>query len=236
MENPYIQETYVTDEDLYGVKPPIQNAPVEDNLMAYNEHYNMFPEEEKPKFLNFLQNAGVNTRDFLMNNVARYGGAMGGAQLGSMFGPIGALAGMIGGGIFGNRFTNQPYIGGVTTVDEFGNLISGEELDRLNALGGYYTDAARASRRRDKSIAAYRARDAEVKGRYEQLLEQQAAEETARQAEADRLAAANRATRGTSEATGGYQSSFASDDDFMSGSGTAAEMGSFKQGGIVGIL
>ena len=45
MENPYIQETYVTDEDLYGVKPPIQNAPVEDNLMAYNEHYNMLPEE-----------------------------------------------------------------------------------------------------------------------------------------------------------------------------------------------
>ena len=43
----------VNDQDLYGVKPPIQNAPVENNLMAYNEHYNMLPEEEKPQFLNF---------------------------------------------------------------------------------------------------------------------------------------------------------------------------------------
>ena len=31
---------------------------------------------------------------------------------------------------------------------------------------------------------------------------------------------------------GGYQSSFGSDDDFMSGSGTAAEMGSFRNGGL----
>tara|TARA_R110000822_G_scaffold55501_1_gene141085 strand:- start:1872 stop:2960 length:1089 start_codon:yes stop_codon:yes gene_type:complete len=31
---------------------------------------------------------------------------------------------------------------------------------------------------------------------------------------------------------GGYQSSFGSDDDFMSGSGTAAEMGSFAKGGL----
>ena len=78
--------------------------------------------------------------------------------------------------------------------------------------------------------------DLAYKNRLEELEAQQAKEEAARQAEADRLAAANRATRGTSEATGGYQSSFASDDDFMSGGGTAAEMGSFKQGGIVGLL
>ena len=31
---------------------------------------------------------------------------------------------------------------------------------------------------------------------------------------------------------GGYQSSFGSDDDFMGGSGTAAEMGSFRNGGL----
>jgi hypothetical protein len=41
------------------------------------------------------------------------------------------------------------------------------------------------------------------------------------------MAAANRAA-----GTGGYQSSFAQDTDFMSGSGTAAEMGSFADGGI----
>jgi len=41
------------------------------------------------------------------------------------------------------------------------------------------------------------------------------------------LAAVNRR-----EGTGGYQSDFAQDSDFMSGRGTAAEMGSFADGGI----
>ena len=31
---------------------------------------------------------------------------------------------------------------------------------------------------------------------------------------------------------GGYQSDFSQDTDFMSGSGTAAEMGSFARGGL----
>ena len=63
------------------------------------------------------------------------------------------------------------------------------------------------------------------------------AAELAAQQEATRaLAEANRQTAGTSDATGGYQSSFSQDSDFMGGSGTAAEMGSFKQGGIVGLL
>jgi hypothetical protein len=35
--------------------------------------------------------------------------------------------------------------------------------------------------------------------------------------------------------TGGYQSSFADDSDFMGGSGTAAEMGSFADGGRIGL-
>ena len=41
------------------------------------------------------------------------------------------------------------------------------------------------------------------------------------------MAAANRAA-----GTGGYQSSFGQDSGFMGGSGTAAEMGSFADGGI----
>ena len=35
---------------------------------------------------------------------------------------------------------------------------------------------------------------------------------------------------------GGYQSDFAQDSGFMGGSGTAAEMGSFKKGGLAGLL
>ena len=124
----------------------------ENNLMNYNEHYEMLPEEEKEGFLSFLKNAGVNTKDFLMNNAARYGGAIGGAQLGSMFGPIGSLAGMIGGGIFGNRFTNQPYIGAGDLYHGAGGFTAAQ-LDRMNALGGYYSEPARAQRRQASRVA-----------------------------------------------------------------------------------
>jgi len=117
---------------------------------GYNE--NMYTEEEKEGFLSFLKNAGVNTKDFLMNNAARYGGAMGGAQLGGMFGPIGALAGMIGGGIFGNRFTNQPYIGAGDLYHGAGGFTAAQ-LDRQNALGGYYSDAARNQRRNASRVS-----------------------------------------------------------------------------------
>jgi hypothetical protein len=78
--------------------------------------------------------------------------------------------------------------------------------------------------------------------RLAQLQELQQKEEAARQAEANAIQAANRATAGTDQATGGYQSSFASDSDFMEGDpnaggrGTTATMGSFRYGGIVGIL
>ena len=81
-------------------------------------------------------------------------------KAGFMVGGIpGALAGMIFGGAKGGNLFDAPYIGGVTTFDPItGELISGEELDKLNARGGYYTDIARAARRRDRSIANMRAR------------------------------------------------------------------------------
>ena len=169
-------------------------------------------------------------------------------KAGFMVGGIpGALAGMIFGGAKGGNLFDAPYIGGVTTFDPItGELISGEELDKLNAAGGYYSDIARAARRRDRSIANMRARrDAGLTygaNRLKELEEQAAREEAARQAEARAIQAANRATAGTDQATGGYQSSFAQDSDFMEGDPTAggqattATMGSFKQGGIVGLL
>jgi hypothetical protein len=140
----YMQGVMDADKNYLGAeqtKSPI----AENDLMNYNEHYNMMPEEEKEGFLSFLQNAGVNTRDFVMDNAARYGGAMGGAKLGSMFGPIGALAGMIGGGIFGNKFTNQPYL--PASQGAYG--YSADQLNKMNALGGYYSEPARAQRQLD---------------------------------------------------------------------------------------
>ena len=139
--------------------------------------------------------------------------ALGGAG-GMIFGPMGAIAGGLAGLFGGGNLFNAPYIEGVTTVDEFGNIISGEELDKLNAAGGYYTDAARASRRRDTRIANMQARR-EAGKRFSAknlaaLEELQAKEEAARQAEAAAIQEANRAA-----GTGGYQAGYS--DDFMTG-------------------
>ena len=60
--------------------------------------------------------------------------------------------------------------------------------------------------------------------------EQRQLKEAAERAAAARVAAM--AANNRALGTGGYQSSFGQDDDFMSGSGTAAEMGSFADGGI----
>jgi len=117
-------------------------------------------------------------------------------------------------------------IAGVPTVDQFGNLYTGEQLDRMNALGGYYSDPARQSRSRDRRIQSIF--DRRVAGKsfsqkvLDDLLEKRAQEEAARQAAATRMQQQNR-----EEGTGGYQSDFSQDSDFMEGSGTAAEMGSF---------
>ena len=46
----------------------------------------------------------------------------------------------------------------------------------------------------------------------------------------------NLAEQNRKEGRGGYQSDFARDKDFMGGSGSAAEMGSFAKGGIVDML
>tara|TARA_R100000657_G_C4632444_1_gene80113 strand:- start:19 stop:837 length:819 start_codon:yes stop_codon:yes gene_type:complete len=196
------------------------------------------PVDNRNIFSRFKDFAAPIAKDIAGRTIASQALGNAGFMLGGL---PGALLGTIFGGLKGGGIFNAPYIEGVTTFDPItGQLISGEELDKLNAAGGYYSDIARAARRRDDRIAKMRERQALGKRISEanlaRLEEEQAREEAARQAEADRLAAANRATRGTSEATGGYQSSFASDDDFMSGGGTAAEMGSFKQGGIVGLL
>ena len=137
----------------------------------------------------------------------------------ALTGITGAIQGL---GALQDRFG----IAGVPTVDQFGNLFTGEQLDRMNALGGYYSDPARQSRSRDRRIRNIFDRRAAGKSFSQKvlddLLEKQAKEEAARQAAARQIQEQNR-----EQGTGGYQSSFADDSDFMEGSGTAAEMGSF---------
>jgi len=50
-----------------------------------------------------------------------------------------------------SQFENRPLGAGV--IDEFGNVYDPEALNKMNALGGYYTDPARSARRRSKRIA-----------------------------------------------------------------------------------
>ena len=50
-----------------------------------------------------------------------------------------------------SQFENRPL--GAPVIDEFGNVYDPEELNKLNALGGYYTDPARSARRRSRRIA-----------------------------------------------------------------------------------
>lgn len=146
--------------------------------------------------------------------------ALGGAG-GMIFGPMGALAGGIAGLIKGGDLFNAPYIGaGAATVDEFGRMYSAEQLDKLNAAGGYYSDPARSSRRRDARIRnMIERRDAGLKiglNNLAKLQEQQRREEAARQSAADAMRDSNRANR-----TGGYQSSMRDDTGFMEGPDTS---------------
>ena len=132
---------------------------------------------------------------------------------------------------------------GAGIIDEQGNFFDEDELNSQNALGGYYTDAARSSRRRTSRIANLIARkNANKKFSKENLktlLDQENAQEAARQAAANKMQSENR-----QQETGGYQARYGS--DFMEGpsdagrgnapsdKGGSDSMGSFAKGGRVG--
>jgi len=132
---------------------------------------------------------------------------------------------------------------GAGIIDEQGNFFDEDELNSQNALGGYYTDAARSSRRRTSRIANLIARkNANKKFSKENLktlLDQENAQEAARQAAANKMQSENR-----QQETGGYQAGYGS--DFMEGpsdagrgnapsdKGGSDSMGSFANGGRIG--
>jgi adenine-specific DNA methylase len=132
-----------------------------------------------------------------------------------------------------SQFENRPLGAGV--IDEFGNVYDPEELNKLNALGGYYTDPARSARRRSKRIAKMLERQKLGKKISLKNLAKLQAQEKA-QREMQEKATKAMAAQNKAEGRGGYQSDFAQDSGFMGGSGTAAEMGSFKKGGLAGLL
>ena len=72
----------------------------------------------------------------------------------------GNIPGLIMGGIgmLGNQFADKTLYG--DTIDENGNVYSADQLNKMNAAGGGYTDPARSARRRvTRRISKMRARD-----------------------------------------------------------------------------
>ena len=138
-----------------------------------------------------------------------------------------------------NTFSNLP-IGdqlfiteqmGIQGLDNQSGLAKDKYGYNIRSAFGNYADlvSRRADIARQRELAGQRQRA--IDEYYLNLeKERQAAEAEAQRRAAtatSQMAAANRAA-----GTGGYQSDFAQDSGFMGGSGTAAEMGSFADGGI----
>ena len=103
-----------------------------------------------------------------------------------------------------SQFENRPLEASV--IDEFGNVYDPEQLNKLNALGGYYTDPARSARRRSRRIANMLERQKLGKKisqkNLERLQAQERAQEAAQRAAIDRMFQEGRGGRGQ-DFTGG---------------------------------
>jgi hypothetical protein len=163
----------------------------------YNFDENVLKEEEDAQYnldnkrsFNFdgmLQNLGGYAKDA----AGRYVGSTALGEAGKTFlGPAGGLIGGIAGLLGGGDLFNSPYIGaGAYTMDQYGNMYTADQLNKMNARGGYYSEPARQSRLRDQSIRKMEERrDQGLQfgiNRLEQLKEQQRQEEASRQSAVD---------------------------------------------------
>lgn len=137
-----------------------------------------------------------------------------------------------------NRFVDRPL--GAAVVDEFGNVYDEEELNKQNALGGFYSEAARSARRRTKrienmlrrrelgkTISEKNLRELQEQERIQEAIRQEAFREAVRQGPDfyDSL----RGGRGSSV-------SRASREQAGPGFGDVSESASFADGGIVDLV
>jgi hypothetical protein len=185
-------------------------------------------------------------RDFGIKALSSNLLSQGGAQLGfGLLGPLGALGGAIGGGILGfgargptdaERVVGNFYGNQGNQPSFYRDPITGELVE--SAMQGYNISSAFGKgipAAIDKRLARIGRTIKKKKGKVTQgLLDLQAkleAEKAAIEAEQQRQAQ-NMQDRNRAQGTGGYQSSFAQDTDFMEGDpnaggrGTTATMGS----------
>ena len=163
----------------------------------YNFDENVLKEEEDAQYN--LDNKRSFNMDGMLQNLGGYAKDAAGRYIGSqalggagamLLGPVGGVVGGIAGLLGGKDLFNSPYIGaGAYTMDQYGNMYTADQLNKMNARGGYYTDQARDSRRRDQSIRKMEERKAQGLSyginRLDELKQQAAQEEAARQSAVD---------------------------------------------------
>ena len=223
----------------------------------FNKKDNIFFERPDYEYEAAFPNAG--RFDNILDTIKNYGMkaaasnmlSKGGAQLGfNVAGIPGALIGMLGGGALGfgargptdaekvvaNFYGNQG-----NTPMQYIDPETGELVDSL--MQGYNISSAfgqgipaAIQKRIDRIQNRKRAQTAISRKRVKDLQKELAALETEKQRQAKNMQDSNRAM-----GTGGYQSSFGGDSDFMEGpsdpgADLTSTMGSFMDGGIVDML
>jgi hypothetical protein len=163
----------------------------------YNFDKNVLKEEEDAQYN--LDNKRSFNMDGMLQNLGGYAKDAAGRYIGSqalggagamLLGPVGGVVGGIAGLLGGRDLFNSPYIGaGAYTMDQYGNMYTADQLNKMNARGGYYSEPARDSRRRDQSIRKMEERKAQGLSyginRLDELKQQAAQEEAARQSAVD---------------------------------------------------
>jgi hypothetical protein len=163
----------------------------------YNFDENVLKEEEDAQYN--LDNKRSFNMDGMLQNLGGYAKDAAGRYIGSqalggagamLLGPVGGVVGGIAGLLGGRDLFNSPYIGaGAYTMDQYGNMYTADQLNKMNARGGYYSEPARDSRRRDQSIRKMEERKAQGLSyginRLDELKQQAAQEEAARQSAVD---------------------------------------------------
>jgi len=144
--------------------------------------------------LGSLKDKGIDVGRMALSGIGRYA-----------LGPVGGIVGGLIGGL-ANQFENRPL--GANVIDEFGNTFDFNDLNKQNALGGYYTDPARSARRRTRRIANLLERQKLGKKfsqkNLEKLLEQEKAQEAAQRSAMDAMFARGQGGSGQDFTGGRY--------------------------------
>ena len=139
---------------------------------------------------------------------------------------------------FESRFANRQL--GAPVIDEFGNVYDEDELNAQNALGGFYSEAARSARRRKSRIENMLERQRLGKKisakNLAELQAQEKAQEAARQAAFEAAMASGQGFYDSLRGGRGASVSRSSREEAGAGFSDASESGPFADGGIVDLV